>query len=40
MTPETDPLRTAKGIVWSIPLSLALWALLAGCALWIGGQGG
>jgi hypothetical protein len=29
MTPEhEDPLATIKGIVWAIPVSLALWCAL------------
>jgi hypothetical protein len=28
MTPREDPLAAIKGIVWAIPVSLALWCAL------------
>jgi hypothetical protein len=33
MTPQDDPLSAIKGIVWAIPVSLALWFALVAFAL-------
>jgi hypothetical protein len=29
MTPEEDPLAVVRSIVWGVPISIALWCLIA-----------
>lgn len=28
MTPHEDPLHAIRGIVWSVPISIALWIMI------------
>jgi hypothetical protein len=28
MTPDDDPLNAARGIVWALPVSIALWCVI------------
>lgn len=28
MTPDDDPLGAVRGVIWAVPVSIALWAVI------------